>query len=1111
MKKYIQLLLVAVLAVLSFGVNAQVDVPANSDDITITNSNSAWGWVGQTTARLNANTDNCYVIPFKLPTIPVGNEILEANFKFNVESYSNQLTATNIDLYGLDFRGTSTVDLINDNYAGVSDLTNATKLQEDILVGSLAEVGSNTTNVSGSSNLLSYIKTQYINGAVAGDYIFLRLSVDFLGTVETWNLTSQNGATAGNRPVLTLTYGSVTDPTFNTPIADQTVDEGSTTIINYSVTDPNGDALSVTYTNLPLFATTSFTDNGDGTGDGTVTLNPLSGDAGNYNNIRVTVDDGNGNSSDEIFNITVVNPYLFTLTTSANDGYVSDPAVVVDESSVEIISNPGHFVTVSNPEVSEFIKLGKSDNAGNPNLTSAIIPFQLPAIPAGKTQVEGAQLNIYVPYGKEYTDTSIDLYGLTYKGSDVISASDYYSGAFSSGSGVANGTDYGIEEALFSKNNPIKYLDISRFELSSANKTSLVNYINAQYTAGAVAGDWIFLRLSVNNTGMIVYQRFIVDGGDGGSLDEHYVARGDIKPAQLVLDFGAPIIARTTTWDGTSWSNGEPDNKTTTIVDSYLEVGTGKDVFNLLSDKLTITGTGELHIFNGANVFVQNNMIIDTGGKVVIESGGSFKTNSPTFSITINGDFEVIRESRATKNNFTYWSSPLSTTVQKALLDSGSPEVYKYNTSAFNDANDDGYDDDRNSWVAVTNDVIMTPGVGYAAKGSDDGTTPSVHTVTYKAGEGTGTKTINSANVVAPIFLSADASGDTDDDYDDWNLLGNPYATAISARAFINGNTNITKTLYFWTHTTDETNVGYALSDYAYYNLAGGVYPTASTGEGNSGITPTESIASGQGFMLDAITAGNVTFTPDMQVFSVNTDDNNNFYKKSTNIDDNGNFLEDRLWLRLSNGDISSQILIGFFSDASADYDNGYDAPNLDAGNDINFYSLLSEKPYSIQGFGIFSNEQKVGLGFRIDEGSSTSFTLSIDKVEGNLINQVIIITDKVTGETHNLQNDSYNFTTSKFGDINNRFEISFVSGTLSNEVSNLTSDFNIYPNPVTESFEILKTDVSKVELYNVNGNKVLSFYKQQSYNVESLTQGIYLVRVTSTNGEIMNKKIIKK
>ncbi|WP_327328886.1 malectin domain-containing carbohydrate-binding protein [Halobellus limi] len=102
-----------------------------------------------------------------------------------------------------------------------------------------------------------------------------------------------HAGTASNVVILKLEEGSQT-PSIQ-PVDDQFLTEGDSTTVTVEATDPNGDALTLSASNLPDFA--SFTDNGDGTG--TLTLSPQTDDAGNYD-LTLSASDGEHTTTQQV-------------------------------------------------------------------------------------------------------------------------------------------------------------------------------------------------------------------------------------------------------------------------------------------------------------------------------------------------------------------------------------------------------------------------------------------------------------------------------------------------------------------------------------------------------------------------------------------------------------------------------------------------------------------------------------------------------------------------------------------------------------------------------------------------------------------------------------------
>ncbi|KAB1068067.1 T9SS type A sorting domain-containing protein [Tamlana haliotis] len=291
LSKYQCVIIILILGIFSLNAQNTQVIEAHSDDITIKNNNTAWGWVGQTTARLGYNSGQAYVIPFQLPVLQAGESVSVADLSVEVISYSNQPTTTNIDLYGLPYRTTSGVDLNSDYFMGASDSA-STLIKDNIFV----DDATGTISLDGSSkqNLVNYINAQYSLGAVGGDFVFIRFNPD-ANSAETWNLASQNHNDSSFRPVLNITISANNTAPVLDPVGNQNVVVDSNSSVGVSATDLDGDALTFTTTSLPSFA--NFTNISNGLAN--LEFNPVLGDEGTYN-ITITVSDGVLSASETI-------------------------------------------------------------------------------------------------------------------------------------------------------------------------------------------------------------------------------------------------------------------------------------------------------------------------------------------------------------------------------------------------------------------------------------------------------------------------------------------------------------------------------------------------------------------------------------------------------------------------------------------------------------------------------------------------------------------------------------------------------------------------------------------------------------------------------------------
>ena len=75
----------------------------------------------------------------------------------------------------------------------------------------------------------------------------------------------------------------------------------------------------------------------------------------------------------------------------------------------------------------------------------------------------------------------------------------------------------------------------------------------------------------------------------------------------------------------------------------------------------------------------------------------------------------------------------------------------------------------------------------------------------------------------------------------------------------------------------------------------------------------------------------------------------------------------------------------------------------------------------------------------------------------------------------------------------------------------NNKNDFNIYPNPVTNYLNIstLNSDF-KIQIYSLLGSKLIEYNNAKRINVESLDNGVYLIKIINQN-HIYSKFFVKK
>ncbi len=356
------------------------------------------------------------------------------------------------------------------------------------------------------------------------------------------------------------------------------------------------------------------------------------------------------------------------------------------------------------------------------------------------------------------------------------------------------------------------------------------------------------------------------------------------------------------------------------------------------------------------------------------------------------------------------------------------------------------------------------------------------------------------------------------------NLIGNPYASAISANAFLSNpaNTGVVEgTIYLWTHNTPVTAYVYNSNDYAVYNFSGSVATRAALTSGVNTNVPTGNIASGQGFFIKGLTNGDVVFNNSMRL----TGGNNQFFRMSggNSVRTQGaanqtpdaidGIEKNRVWLNLTNSQGAfKQMLVGYIEGATDDIDRGFDGELFNANNFVSFYSIVNNKTMAIQGRALpFHNDDKVILGYH--SNLAGVFEIGIDNFDGVLESQDIYLEDKLLNVIHDLKLANYVFETA-VGTFNERFELRYTNSLLATDAFNAAGNALI----VTAAHNQINLysqheSMKAVTVYDLLGRNI---YENQNINSKKHTiddvvanQQALIVKIVLENGKIVTRKVI--
>ncbi len=568
-------------------------------------------------------------------------------------------------------------------------------------------------------------------------------------------------------------------------------------------------------------------------------------------------------------------------------------------------------------------------------------------------------------------------------------------------------------------------------------------------------------------------------------------------PVGLNKRVGEHYVGSTIFDSSGTWNNGLPDIYRNVFINAnYNTILNGNlDVCNIIINENMTLEVGADNYLS-----VKNDLTIN-GILEILHQGSVIMTNNAG-TVTTNGTTNIHKTTTEIKpNDYTYWSSPVKN-AHLANVFAASPQnsFYTFTTENYIDADNDSNDDDANAWQIANG--TMEIGKGYTAMAPNISPFIDTQSVIFN-GE------INNGIISIPVQLSGNANNEDDD----WNLIGNPYPSAISVDSLINYQTNKTMlsgSIYFWTHSTAaDSTQKYCADDYAMYTVGTGGIAAYSNGS-----IPTGYIASCQGFFVEAKQQGNIEFSNSMRVKT----DNNNFFK-SDQLKAPNTKEKDKIWLNLYNDQGAfSQILIGFIDGASASYEPNYDGLRFDTNNFISFYSFAEEHKLAIQGLPPFRGDEIIPLGLSSNIEEEIELKIQLSQISGTLKKQDIYLLDKELNKLHLLNKEAYSFKVQSNTKIQNRFSLQFNNAILNNDdiVENKSGSDKLIVCNNTQQLQIStnhKSSIASLEIYDLLGRRIYQNNVSNSVIIVSKnifnSTGIYIIKVHLANANVLVKKII--
>lgn len=385
------------------------------------------------------------------------------------------------------------------------------------------------------------------------------------------------------------------------------------------------------------------------------------------------------------------------------------------------------------------------------------------------------------------------------------------------------------------------------------------------------------------------------------------------------------------------------------------------------------------------NSYISISKKIKNKGTLVAPSGTSIVQTSTTDQNQGTGTYRVEQQTPVYPGDtyYSFWSAPITNNAMTTVFSgSNSNNFYSYNATL-------NIDKDL-AWVSESSNTSMTPGKGYL-------TTPTIGI--NNASE---TRVFSGTHLNnGDISLGLTYYGDISVDSNNWNLLGNPYPSAIDYSDFQADNPDLDNTVWKFS----QSQATFVVSDYKTYTV----------GMGGSPATTTEDISSCQGFFVQQINnaVNSVTFKNSHR----ETVASDTFFKAGAeNIE--------RFWVQAShpNGNFQ-QILVGFRDDASHGKDQ-YDGQIKPANPYVEFAAVVDSTDLAICGMKTLGINDVVVLPLMFMTYDSAQFTIHIDSMDNIHSATKIYLKDNILDSLINLKTSSYTFETYYIGPNRTRFEL---------------------------------------------------------------------------------------
>ncbi|KAB1066303.1 T9SS type A sorting domain-containing protein [Salibacter halophilus] len=556
------------------------------------------------------------------------------------------------------------------------------------------------------------------------------------------------------------------------------------------------------------------------------------------------------------------------------------------------------------------------------------------------------------------------------------------------------------------------------------------------------------------------------------------------SPIYLATQTPSGEITNVTIFDQGSWNNGTPTSSLhAQVLDDLTLTGS-----SIIAKSLLVNKTATLTIRGSQHVTVDDSIMNE--GLIIIEDGASLVQTGNTYQNNGSGTYRLFKAGTPQQTVYNKWSAPMpNQSIVEVFHDANlydlfafetSSQSWKYDFGTLNPTNDHSNSPYSfgNNHMVLDADGIMDIGRGYFAPGKVN---PQRLFENNVINNGDYSINIETTNNSTPGSWGGN----------DWNLVGNPYPSPINIQDFLSQNYNggagnIANAVYFW----DGPNAQYITKN----------------------NTDNELMSSVQGFWVDAVNNGTISFSNSMRDHASNI----TLRSGGNNFDPAGAYLQ------IEQGSLSDYIRVYFDPMAENGMDNLYDAKKLENSNGFNFYSILDDQYMVFQSVLNLEEEEQKIIPIGLSTGSDNEITVSIDSLLNWPDNYKVYLHDLKTIQRFEL-NDSNAVTLQldSAGTYDDRFVLSFFATKAApvDPPTGLTEMNDNIKEPLyltkNNGFEIVNTtnsDIERMTVHTITGRLALEHSRINTGDrarAQLDQNGVYIITTYFSNGQTQNKKLI--